>query len=403
MAGVNESGCVSTMPYKDSVKRRESMKQWKIENAEKVKEQKKRWRKKKREKARAEKKRWREENKETIRERCRETKKKWRENNKDKVQAQNRKYREQHREACNEASRRYYQEHKEQRCETKNRWRENNKDKMAAYRRKYQQQHREACNEASRRYYQEHKEQRCETKNRWRENNKDKRTAYRRKYRQQQRCKVNKNPECHCKVCLSCGGWVVSWKPEWYARLNAWLVSLTKEPGSDEVDAQRVDRVDDLPAIELEVDDLPIIESEVETLSTVSTSEVDSEWGDRLETLLADESDSEVETGPTTAPTRWSARIAAKPPISYKESVDDPMLEILERKERLHSEVAERIVTRWELMWGRSHRVNTIVEDMAPIDPTRQLDRFHAQLEREDAAMDIMVDDELFDFFENQL
>ena len=99
---------------------------------------------------------------------------------------------------------------------------------------------------------------------------------------------------------------------------------MTKGPDSEEVDAQRVDRVDDLPAIE----------SEVETSPTVSTSEVDSEWGDRMETLLVDESDSEVETGPTTAPTRRSAQIAAKPVVSYKESVDDPMLEILERKGR---------------------------------------------------------------------
>ena len=155
--------------------------------------------------------------------------------------------------------------------------------------------------------------------------------------------------------------------------------------------------MDDLPAIEL--DDLAIIESELETLSTVSTSEVDSEWGDRLETLLVDESDSEVETGPTSAPTRRSARIAANPPVSYQESVDDPMLEILERKERLHSEAAERIVTRWELMWNRSDRVNTIVKGMAPIDSTHQLDRFHAKLEREDVAMDVMVDEELIDFF----
>ena len=107
-----------------------------------------------------------------------------------------------------------------------------------------------------------------------------------------------------------------------------------------------MDQAKDWPAIELE--DLTVIESEVETLSTVSTSEVDSEWGDRLKTLLADEWDSEVETGPATAPTRRSARIAANPPVSYRELEDDPMLEILEGKGRLHSEAAERIVRQWE-------------------------------------------------------
>ena len=54
-------------------------------------------------------------------------------------------------------------------------------------------------------------------------------------------------------------------------------------------------------------------------------------------------------------------------------------------------------------MWNRSDRVNTIVEDMTPMDPTHQLDRFHAQLEREDVAMDITVNDELFDFISDQL
>ena len=151
------------------------------------------------------------------------------------------------------------------------------------------------------------------------------------------------------------------------------------------------------------MDDLSIIESGVETSSTVSTSEVDSKWGDRLETLLADESDSKVETGPATAPTRQSARIATKPPISYQKSVDDPMPEILERKRRLYSEATDRIMTRWELMWARSRRVNAILEDMAPIDPTHELDRFHAQLERENVPMDITVDDELFAFISDQL
>ena len=288
----------------------------------------------------------------------------------------------------------------------------------------YDRRRRQRLLEAGEEEVQKHREKQRETMRRWRANNPYKAAASHRKHYQKRKERIlnrrreqghqergvdkvvprkspPKDPACDCGVCLSYGDWSVSWKPEWHVRLNLWLTSLTKGPDSEEVD-----RVDDLPAIESEVDqvdDLPIIESEVETLSTVSTSEVDSKWGDRLETLLADESDSEVVTGFTTAPTRRSTRIAAKPPISYQESVDDPMLEILERKERLHSEASERIVTRWELKWSRSHRVNTIVEDMAPIDPTHQLDRFHTQLERENIAMDIIVDDELFDFVSNQL
>ena len=285
----------------------------------------------------------------------------------------------------------------------------------------YESRRRQHLSEAGEEEVQKRREKQREAMGRWRANNPDKAAAnYRKHYQKRKERILNrrreqghqergvnkvvhkksspKDPACDCGVCLFCGGWTVMWKPEWHARLNAWLVSLTKGPDSVEID-----RVDDLPAIESEVDDPPIIKSEVETLSTVSTSEVDSELGDRLEILLADESDSEVETGPTTAPTRQSARIAAKSTVSYQESVDDPMLEILERKGRLHSEAAERIVTRWELMWIRSDGVNTIVEDMAPTDSTRQLDRFHAHLERENVPMDITVNDELFDFISDQL
>ena len=83
-------------------------------------------------------------------------------------------------------------------------------------------------------------------------------------------------------------------------QLNAWLGSMRQGPNSVEV---VVDRAEDQPTIELEDLSVNIIESEAETMSTVSTSEVDSEWGDRLETLIADELDSEVETGPAPAPT----------------------------------------------------------------------------------------------------
>ena len=165
-----------------------------------------------------------------------------------------------------------------------------------------------------------------------------------------------------------------------------------------------VDRVEDQPAMELENLPVCIIESEAETMSTVSTSEVDSELGDRLETLLTDESDSEVETGPTTAPTRRSARIATMPPVSYRDWEENPMLEILEWKARLHSEAAERIVARWELLEHRSDRVNAIVEEMTlNVDPHHELDRFQAQLERQEAVMNIAVNEELFDFISGQL
>ena len=55
------------------------------------------------------------------------------------------------------------------------------------------------------------------------------------------------------------------------------------------------------------------------------------------------------------------------------------------------------------LMLNRSERVNTIVKDMTPMDPTHQSDRFHVQLEREEVVMDVVMDEEQFDFFENQL
>ncbi|MCV6576130.1 MAG: hypothetical protein OIF58_10380, partial [Cohaesibacter sp.] len=157
-----------------------------------------------------------------------------------------------------------------------------------------------------------------------------------------------------------------------------------------------------------ELEDLPLdlLESEAETLSIASTSEIDSEWGDRLETLLADESDSEVETGPATAPTRRANRIATMPAVSYRdwEEEENPMLNILKRKSQLHAEAEDRIVTRWELLDRRTERVDAIVEEMsADVDPRRELDRFQSQMERQDIAMDVMVSEELFDFVDGQL
>ena len=80
------------------------------------------------------------------------------------------------------------------------------------------------------------------------------------------------------------------------------------------------------------------------------------------------------------------------------------MPEILEQKARLHSEAADRIVARWELLAHRTDRVNTIVKEMTPhMDPHHQLDRFQAQLEREELVMDIAVNEELFDSISGQL
>ena len=193
-----------------------------------------------------------------------------------------------------------------------------------------------------------------------------------------------KDPECNCGVCLSCGGWAAPWKPEWWQRLDTWWASLSTpclETGSEaetlstactsEVDSEWRDQLDALLAnesdSEVKTASTPCLEtdSEAETPSTAYTSEVDSEWGDQLDALIANESDSEVETVsvPSVAPSRRSARITARPPICC----GDPMQEVLE--------------------------------------PTRQLDRFHTQLTREGnfLPLDITIDNELFQYVESQL
>ena len=151
---------------------------------------------------------------------------------------------------------------------------------------------------------------------------------------------------------------------------------------------------------------LDLLESEAETLSIVSTSEIDSELGDRLDALLADESDSEVETvDKVEVPTRRSDRIATMPAVSYQDwEEENPMLEFLKRKVQLHAEGEDRIVTRWELLDRRTERVDAIVEEMSTdVDPTRQLDRFHSQLERQDCVLNVMVSEELLDFVDDHL
>ena len=197
-------------------------------------------------------------------------------------------------------------------------------------------------------------------------------------------------PPCDCGACLACRGWSATWKPAWHARLNAFCTKKDPPP---------VATLEELP--------LDLLESEAETLSIASTSEIDSELGDRLDALLADESDSEVETvDKVEAPTRRSSRIATLPTVSYQdwEEEENPMLEFLKRKAQLHAEAEDRIVTRWEMLEHRTERVDAIVEEMSMgVDPTRQLDRFHSQLERQDGVLDVMVSEELLDFVDGQL
>ena len=178
----------------------------------------------------------------------------------------------------------------------------------------------------------------------------------------------------------------MSWKPAWYARLDAFCAP--KDPST--------------PATILD-----LLESEAETMSLASTSEIESELGDRLDSLLMDVSDSEVETGDQVeAPTRRSTRIAKMPSVSYKDWDEEEKLmrEFLNRKEQLHADGVERIVTRWELLERRTERVDAIVNEMSTgMDPTHQLDRFHSQLERQDCVLDIMVSEDLLDFVDDQL
>ena len=419
-------------------KLRERSKGWKKANPEKVKEGKKRWREQNREKVREHNIRWKKANAEKVREQNKEWKKAnaekvweqirdWKKANPEKVKEQKKRWREgkkaqslrvenerqqrlreirkkanecqrryrkanpESREDARERARRYYQRNKERICERKRAFRRNNKEKCVLQKKGYLKRNRERHNEASRRYYQNNRERALEAQKKRRTNKRELRNERERQYywkKKESRQPVL--PPSDCGLCLACGGWAVTWKPDWHARLKAWST-----PGPDSAkEDQPLGELEDLP--------LDLLEWEAETLSTASTSEIDSELGDRLETLLADKSDSEVETGPATAPTRRSARIAATPAVSYLEwEEENPMLEILRRKEKLHSEAADRIVTRWD---RGTDSVNAIVEEMSvPVDPHHELDRFQAQLERQDVVMDVVVNEELLDFIGGQL
>ena len=386
-------------------KNRERVNEQKRDWREKVREQKRNWRKKNRERDREHKRRWRQNN----RERNREQKRRWRQTNREKEREQKQKRRQADPEKEREQQRRrrqadpekvrareriWREKNREKLREQKQRWRKNNPEKVAAQREreraklkgdearrwknKPKKRNREVDRACCRRYYASHKEQ-CNQRRK------------ERSYKQRGRPVPLPPPPCDCGICLRCGGWRVSWKPAWYARLDAFCTPQDQST----------------PAANLEELPLDLLESEAETMSLASTSEIGSELGDRLDSLLMDELDSEVETGDKVeAPTRRSTRIAEMPSVSYKDWDEEEslMAEFLRRKTQLHADGVDRIVTRWELLEQRTERVDAIVNEMSTgMDPTHQLDRFHSQLERQDYVLDVMVSEDLLDFVDGQL
>ena len=392
---------------------REYKRQWRANNREKVREWKRTWYQNKREKVREQKRQWRENNREkdrelqrrqrqvdpektkereqtwyqNNRERVLERKRQWRKDNPEKVRAQGKRRRERLRndearmrvvrERRREQNQRYREAHREKVRAQHKRWRQANPEKLKAKRKR----HREAENARGRRYHAARREER----------NRAKRERY---YKQRGRpVPPLTPPPCDCGLCVACGGWGAIWKPAWHARLKAFCPP--QDPSTP------APTLEELPM------DLPESEAETETLSHASTSEIESELGDRLDSLLMDESDSEVETREKVeAPTRRFRRIAAMPSVSYKDWDEEEKLvsEFLRRKAQLHADGVDRIVARWELLDHRTERVDAIVEEMSMgMDPMHQLDRFHHQLERQDYVLDVMVSEDLLDFVDAQL
>ena len=410
-------------------RRRERLKEWKKANPERVKAQKRRWRERNREKLCERE----NERKKANREKVREQQRKWRQANREKVREQQRKWRQANPEKGREQQRKWRQVNREKLRERKQRWRENNPEKLKAQRKRGRTREKarleadeerlrkakEKAREQKQRWRQANREKVREQQKRWRQANPEKVKAWREWSREADKARYRRYYEAHreeCNrarreryarqkarsvpppppppplpcdfgACLACGGWGATWPPAWHARLKAFS---TKK--------------DQPPAVTLEELPLDLLESEAETLSIASTAEIGSEWGDCLETLLADESDSEVETGPATAPTRRSSRIATMPAVSYQDwEEENPMPKILERKAQLHAEAEDRIVTRWELLDRRTERVDAIVGEMSTdVDPRHELDRFQAQMERQDIAMEVMVSETLLDFVDGQ-
>ena len=428
---------------------RESKRKWRENNREKVREQKRQWYQNNRERVMDQKRQWAENNPEKVREskrqwekkrvrqpsdleKRRERKRKWRENNREKDREQRRRQRQANPEKTREQQRTWYQSNRERVMEQKRQWRKNNPEKVRAQKERRRERLRtdeargQAVKEKGRvqqqRWRHEHPEEVRVRQRQWRQANREKLRAQRERYREADRayarqyyathkehCNQKRKeryykkrgrpvppppPPCDCGVCLACGGWGVSWKPAWYARLNAFSTPQDQSTATT-------------PATILEELPSDLSESEAETLSLASTSEIASELGDRLEALLMDESDSEVETGDKVdAPTRRSKRIATLPSVSYKDWEEEEKLisEFLKRKTQLHAEGVDRIVTRWELLEHRTERVDAIVEEMSMgMDPAHQLDRFYNQLERQDHVLDVMVSEDLLDFVDAQL
>ena len=406
-------------------KAREQKRQWVEKNRERDREQKQRWRQNNRERNREQKRRWRQLN----REKDREQRRRQRQADPEKVREQQRRRRQADPEKARARERKWYQTNRERLREQKQRWRKNNPEKVAAQKRRgrvklkadeeRRRVDRENRRQQNQRWRCKHPERGRVRMSEWRKKNPEKRKA------QRERCRETNNaicrryhaahreernratrvryykkrgrpvplppPPCDCGLCVACGGWGVSWKPAWYARLDAFCAPKDQPT----------------PATILEELPLDLLESETETMSLASTSEIESELGDRLDSLLMDVSDSEVETGDQVeAPTRRSTRIAKMPSVSYKDWDEEEKLmqEFLRRKEQLHADGVDRIVTRWELLERRTERVDTIVNEMsAGMDPTHQLDRFHSQLERQDYVLDVMVSEDLLDFVDGQL
>ena len=409
---------------------REGKRRWREQNWEKVQEQSGEWKKANAEKVNASRRRWlkgkkaqslrleneRQQRLRDIRKNTNERKQRWRKANPEKVREQKKRWKERKkkaralqvkivrppglneiREKANERQQRYRKDHPESREDVRERARQyyhRNRERICEKRKVYRRNHEEKRplknnerrKEADRRYYQKHRERLLESQK--------KRRVSRRElgHEGKESRQPVLPPPCDCGLCLACGGWGAPWQPNWHARLEVWLT-----PNAAERKDQPPAALEDLP--------LDLLESEVETLSTASTSEIDSELGDRLDALLADESDSEVETGPATAPTRRSNRIATMPAVSYQDwEEENPMLELLKRKAQLHAEAEDRIVTRWELLDRRTERVDAIVKEMSMgVDPHHELDRFHNQMERQDIALNVLVSEALLDFVDGQL
>ena len=414
---------------------REYKRKWRENNPEKVREQKRQWRENNPEKVREQKRRWEENNPEKVREqkrrwekkrvrqpsdleKRRERKRKWRENNREKDREQQRRQRQANPEKSREQQKAWYQNNRERVIERKRQWWKDNPEKVRAQKERRKERLRadeargQAVGEKGRlqrqKWMHANREKARARQREWRQANPEYDRAYCRQYyaTHKEQCSQRRKeryykqrgrpvplppPPCDCGICLACGGWSVSWKPAWYARLKAFCTP--QDPST--------------PAPTLEELPMDLPESEAETLSLAYTSEIESELGDRLETLLADESDSEVETvDKVETPTRRSHRIAALPSVSYKdwEEEEKLMSEFLRRKAQLHAEGVDRIVTRWELLEHRTERVDAIVEEMSMgMDPTHQLDRFHSQLERQDHVLDVMVSEDLLDLVDAQL